>query len=50
MEEEEEPKEGEEPNAEVTGVVFLNVGFVLALSKSLLIPSESFVIRVRKRR
>lgn len=41
MEEEEEPKEGEEPKAEVASVVFPDVGIVIVYSKCV-IDTKSF--------
>lgn len=44
MEEEEEPKEGEEPKAEVTSVVFLDISVVLPFFKCVINMKRAFTL------
>lgn len=50
VEEEEEPKEGEEPKAEVTSALSLNVGVVFAFFKCVTESIPALVTRMRKRK
>jgi len=44
VEEEEEPKEGEEPKAEVTSVVFLDISVVLPFFKCVINMKRAFTL------